>query len=255
MEQAVALGLDVVRIPAVEGNTISSSEQLRYDSISLDHRVLSPRELGCLMSHLEVWRRIVAAGDPWSFVAEDDLHISKAASQFLAGSGWIPSGIDIVKAETFLDPVTLSNQDINAPGGRTLKGLRSFHAGSAGYFISKDAAKVLLAFAEIHCEPADHFIFWPSGPRKHGLRIAQLDPAICVQDFLLDTGSRKVGFESTMIEERARFWNSDPRSRKLRGVARIPRELRRVAVQMANTLRASMPASLTKTVRKSVDFQ
>ena len=157
MEQAVALGLDVVRIPAVEGTTISSSEQLRYDSISLDHRVLSPARTGLpdepsggLAPHCRSRR-------PVELRCRGRPPYQQATSEFLAGSGWIPSGSDIVKAETILDPVTLSNQDIDAPGGRKLKGLRSFHAGSAGYFISKDAAKVLLAFAEIHCEPADHF--------------------------------------------------------------------------------------------------
>jgi glycosyl transferase family 25 len=232
--QASARALHFIRVPAVDGRDLSETGLEAYHERCPPFRSVSFGELGCFLSHVEVWRRIVAGAEPWAFVAEDDLHLGEDSERFLGSDDWLPPGVDLVKAETILTKVEMSAHALATPFGRSVRLLRSFHGGSAGYFVSEAGAARLLRFAEIHCEPVDHFIFGPSRRPAHGLAIAQIDPAVSIQD---DQLAESVGLVSDLNPERENFLNSDPRSRKPRGMRKLLREARRVGGQLRQAAR------------------
>lgn len=224
--QTAGQPLDFVRVPAVDGSKISEAELLHYHTLCPITRSISFGELGCFLSHVQIWKRIAAGSDQWAFIGEDDLHLGRDAEWFLSRDDWMPAGVDLVKAETMLTTVEMSSATLGAANGHDLRLLHSFHGGSAGYFLSRAGAARLLDLAEIHCEPVDHFIFGSSGRSQAGLSIAQIDPAICIQD---DQLANKVGLASDLDDERAEFLNRHPLSRKPRGARKLLRELRRAA--------------------------
>lgn len=73
-----ALGMRYERFPAVEGATFSQ-EELReaYDAkwaMRLNGRALLPGEIGCALSHLGVYRKIVRERIPHALILEDDAY-------------------------------------------------------------------------------------------------------------------------------------------------------------------------------------
>jgi glycosyl transferase family 25 len=250
--QAADRSLAFERVPAVDGSRLSEVELVSCHRRCRPDRSISFGELGCFLSHIHVWRRMVGEGTPWAFIAEDDLHFGQGSERFLEGDDWLTSDVDIVKAETMLTTVEMSADVLAAPFGHDLRLLRSFHGGSAGYFLSQAGAARLLAFAEIHCEPVDHFIFAPSHPAGHGLAVAQIDPAICIQDDQLAHGG---GLTSDLDPERDKFLRHHPLSRKPRGVQKLVREVRRVAGYCAGALRRLASTASGASVFRPVPIQ
>ncbi|MBZ9811021.1 glycosyltransferase family 25 protein [Mesorhizobium sp. ESP-6-2] len=63
--------------------------------------------------------------------------------------------------------------------------MRSLHFGTAGYIISKSAAKRLLKLTERFSDPVDHVMFNPAFGVARGLKTYQILPALCVQSYHL----------------------------------------------------------------------
>jgi glycosyl transferase family 25 len=70
------VGLDYELVPAVDGRTLSADDRARLVHSSLEGApqwLSAPGAIGCALSHLEVYRRIVASGDDAAVVLEDDV--------------------------------------------------------------------------------------------------------------------------------------------------------------------------------------
>ncbi len=250
--QAADRRLEFERVSAVDGTRLSEGELVSWHRRCRPDRSISFGELGCFLSHIHIWRRMIDENTPWAFIAEDDIHFGQGAEPFLNRDDWLIAGVDIVKAETMLTTVEMSAAVLASPFGHDLRLLRSFHGGSAGYFLSQAGAARLLAVAEIHCEPVDHFVFAPSHPTGHGLAMAQIDPAFCIQDDQLPNGA---GLTSDLDLERANFLAHHPLSRKPRGVRKITRELRRVAGYVSASLRRLALTAAGASVFRPVPIQ
>jgi glycosyl transferase family 25 len=223
--EAEKLGLAFIRESAVDGRTLTETILKNYHTRCPADRTVSYGELGCFLSHLAVWTRIANSQHAWGFVAEDDLHFSADAKRFLDNDKWLPSGVQIVKAETMQTTVRMSSAAFAKPFGSELRWLRSYHGGTAGYFISNSGASKLIELAQLRCEPVDHFMFGRSRAPGHQLAVAQMEPAIGIQSGLIDGRSSMV---SELDSDRKEFWNTHPLSRKPRGVGKLGRELRRM---------------------------
>lgn len=231
--QAEKLGLTFIRVSAVDGRTLTEVTLKNYHSRCRPDRTVSYGELGCFLSHLAVWTKIANSQNAWSFVAEDDFHFSADAKQFLESDTWLHSEVQIVKAETMQATVRMSSAALAKPFGIELRWLRSYHGGTAGYFISRFGASKLIQLAKIRCEPVDHFIFGQSGTQGHQLTIAQMVPAIGIQTELIEDRS---SMASELDSDRKEFWNTHPLSRKPRGFRKLDRELRRVISSLSRPI-------------------
>lgn len=179
-------GIPFELVEAVDGTALTVLEREGWILPSGAPRPLVPGEIGCFLSHRRVWKRLVEEGLDYGVVFEDDIRLSSRASALLSDLGWIPSEADIVRLETALMKVTWDQRSAAAVDGRAVRRLRSFHWGTAGYVISRRAAEDLLSLSEFISLPVDDFMFNPERSTSRKLKIYQLDPAICVQDNVLD---------------------------------------------------------------------
>ncbi|WP_136657832.1 glycosyltransferase family 25 protein [Nitratireductor sp. XY-223] len=220
------LDFDLVRIPAVDGSLLPESKVAEYAGRASGEFGLTRGDIGCFLSHRNAWRLIAEAPDRWAFVAEDDAHFSDDSARFFQSDDWLPDDADIVKAETVFQNVRLSGQRRRVYE-HYLSRMRSSHVGTGGYFISRDCARYLLDRTDGLMEPVDQLLFNPRLDLFKTLRIYQIEPALCVQDFNLRDG-RKVGFETTIMDWSRHTWTNPKR----RGIAKIRHEACRPFVRL-----------------------
>ena len=80
-------GLDYEIVPAVDGVRLKDEERARLvdaEAVARSPDWLRPGIIGCSLSHLEVYRRIVASGERFAFVIEDDVSFDPSIRDLLA---------------------------------------------------------------------------------------------------------------------------------------------------------------------------
>jgi glycosyl transferase, family 25 len=90
-----SLGLAYEVVDAVDGRLLSEEERRQF---APDAATMSPGAIGCFLSHLEVYRRILASGRPMGLLLEDDARLNPAFAPLLK-HGFPTDGFDYL----FLD--------------------------------------------------------------------------------------------------------------------------------------------------------
>jgi glycosyl transferase family 25 len=157
---------------------------------------LSRFELACLDSHKLAWRQFLNGPEGCACFLEDDLHIWPGLAALTGSGSWIPTGAHSVKLDTYLQKVELGDKRV-ATGGRQIARLYSRHQSSAAYILTREGAARYLDLTASASLPADYALF-PNHPRRLGLRIYQLCPAIAIQDHLLEPNQGGQAFTTTM---------------------------------------------------------
>ncbi len=85
-ENADAHGIELTRIPAVDGGKLPPDRPLPVDRKTFERihgkRIL-PGEIGCYLSHLDVLETIAAGDDPHAVIVEDDVRFDAGFLPFL----------------------------------------------------------------------------------------------------------------------------------------------------------------------------
>ena len=250
--QGGRLGLDMVRVPAVDGREMDEAELSRLRGLSSGNSLLSTSEVACFLSHRKIWRSVADGDEDWAFVAEDDIHFSSDAGAFLNSTGWIPANSYLIKAETNLKRQELSRAVLGRPSGHELRELRSNHFCSGGYFLSRDGAARLLAFSDVRCEPVDVILFSPDIGVMREMSVLQLSPAICLQDMFVP------GHEGKTLEsviDTARTDRRKSEKQALRREKKLRREAKRVAGQIVEPFRRLFLIATGHSVFRTVPFE
>ncbi|KRB24282.1 hypothetical protein ASD99_28970 [Mesorhizobium sp. Root695] len=169
------IGVLFDRVPAIDA--LHRSEFAKTSS------GLTPTEVACLMSHKVCWKIIANGDDAFGAIFEDDILFSEAAGPMLSHYGWIPADADIVKLETYLKKTVIAMKRTSVGRAFSVARLYGLHIGTAGYILSKQAARDLISRSLD--APADHVVFDPSLPSSSSKTIYQLLPALCVQNDLV----------------------------------------------------------------------
>lgn len=187
---------------------------------------LSEGEKGCLASHLALWQKCIDLNLPYICIFEDDVILSQRANQFLINDNWLKERFDlnepfILRFETFLFPVEIHNTKIVDYLNYAFKELNSNDYGTAGYLISKNAAKELLFyisnFIAEELVPVDELIFnyfINKQTNKQTISVYQLSPAICIQE--LQINAENAILPSQLNEMREQRWKAEKSSRKIK---------------------------------------
>lgn len=211
--------LDWERLSAVDGRTLPAEEQARWSATREDGSlILTPSEIGVLLSHRRFWKAVAECGVPGA-VVEDDIHLAPSARTWLTRSDWLPEDADIVKFETTGRKIAISRKAIRIGENFSLARLKSAHLGFAGYIVKPQAANQLLQATEHVGQAVDHIVFDHTSPLFHALNIYQTVPALCIQDQFLPNSELGLGGE---IE---RAWQ---REKKKSPRQKLVRELRRL---------------------------
>jgi glycosyl transferase, family 25 len=203
-------------------------------------RGLTRFELACLESHRGAWRLFLKRSDAYACFLEDDVHFSPDFGALVKTDGWIPPDAHSIKLDTYLQEVKLGERRPASPR-REIALLYTRHESSAAYILSREGAQRYLALTARAVLPADYSLF-PRCPRRLGLRVYQLTPAVAVQDHLLRPEGGEQTFPTAMAAGRG--W----RPRTLLG--KLWRETRRLLGQIADVpeaiyLRASVRPETT----------
>ncbi len=180
--QAGQIGVSLTRIPGVIGSQLTLDEARTWNPRPLSGKYLSANEIGCFLSHRRAWKSIAEGQSDFAAVFEDDICLSRDASELLANDHWIPPRTDLIKIETFNRKVLLKPPFVPVPGGRQLAKLAYQHYGTAGYIVSRTSAARLLAATKTFSVPVDVAMFSPKSRPVANFDVMQLSPAICIQE-------------------------------------------------------------------------
>lgn len=183
-------------------------------------------ELACLESHKIAWRKFLSGQENHACFLEDDLHIRPGFAALAGEEAWIPTDAHSVKLDTYLQKVELGERRA-AVGGREVARLYSRHQSSAAYILSRAGAARYLDLTADASSPADYALF-PNNPRRAGLRIYQLSPAIAIQDHLLEPGEGGQAFATAMAGH-----GGSAAPRRASRLEKLGRESGRLADQLA----------------------
>jgi glycosyl transferase family 25 len=98
--QAAGMGLDLVRIPGIDGTTMAASERVHYDERAFrrkNGRTLLAGEYGCYRSHLKALSAFLATGDAVGIIVEDDLILTEDLCRRTAAAFQACRGADVIK--------------------------------------------------------------------------------------------------------------------------------------------------------------
>jgi glycosyl transferase family 25 len=205
MQRMDSLRVEVQRVAAVDGKLLSLDEIERWEKVRHPRFGMGPGEFACFLSHRKAWKAVLRGEDDWAFVAEDDIHVSDQFPDFLANDTWVPSDANLVKAETAMQRVWMAPSVEMLVHGHSLHVLKSFHGGSAAYFVDKKTASWLLDQTETFCTTVDQLLFNPDFKIARQLTNYQVDPALAIQDWAYKTGPAGGAIESLLLAERADF--------------------------------------------------
>lgn len=182
------------RVSAVDGKTASEEELGR---LSPEARAgLSPGELGCMLSHIECWRRIVDEDLPCGCIIEDDVRFGDDILSFLSDAKVAADDRGIHRLESSLLTVDAESEPIKSRNGRSLYRLiaRTYCCGA--YLVSRRTALELLENFASFAAPVDVEIMGNVRDTLH-MPIYQWIPAPFVQDWRL--GRRSVFGDTSSI--------------------------------------------------------
>ncbi|MBC9229430.1 glycosyltransferase family 25 protein [bacterium SPL81] len=186
---------------------------------------LSRNELACLMSHVSLWQKAVDEKIPAIAIFEDDVHLSHDAQLFLRDSSWLQ--FDIIKLEKSYKSVILDLEEFQVFNNKqfVLRRLKKPHLGAAGYILSNRGAVTLLEYLK-NQNTLDHIdqIVFRKYIHEGDLGIYQLNPTLCIQDYILNPDEQK--FKTSLQ------WR-DKKQIKPKGVKKLLREFYRIFIQLA----------------------
>lgn len=219
--------LPYTRISAVDGADLDDNFASEYLSSNPIYP-MSNNEIACILSHRIIWNQIIHDNLPAACIIEDDVQLSPNFGDFIKSSDWIPEEFDIVKIETMLQPTWISRSRQSARD-RSLHELRSTHPGTAAYIVSLNGCRKLLALTEEPDRAADDILFELAIIKQNDLRILQLVPALCAQDFVLQDTTHASDIASDRQQLR--------KKKKPQGPAKLLREISRPYFQITGIIR------------------
>ena len=159
-------------------------------------------EVGCLLSHVEVWKKLVAHDFPSAAIFEDDVIFGIDAKETLETITF-SNKATIKKLETTFQPCFLARRPIFSTNKNCYYRLLSQHRGAGGYALNQMAARELLEMIAAKPSRADVLTFTPSmlGGR---VLVDQLVPALVIQQNFINPALRDPLLKSTLSEERAK---------------------------------------------------
>ncbi len=172
------------RMEAVDGNRATEAEYEGFIAARPRPGDLVWRrgQMGCFLSHFNIWRKMAHNAIELALVLEDDVRISSDLADYVYNPDWFPEGADIVRIETTGQWLKLAD---SAPvrGSRKIARVQTTAWATGGYVISGAAAQKLLATDPRTHMPVDAFLFdLERSVVARELNTMQLVPAMVTQD-------------------------------------------------------------------------
>lgn len=174
---AIARGLRLERIAAVDGRDPRTLEDAGYHPRAADRYRLLPEEVACFESHKRAWARIAGAPDAFGVVLEDDVFLAAEAADVLDALVSQCPSLDLVKLNAAPGGLHLRRVPLALLGDRAVMQPMRRSIDASAYLISHGYARRALDLHQTYAEPVDRVLFDPA--TCSGL--AQIDPGLTVQ--------------------------------------------------------------------------
>ena len=196
-----SMGVAFEFVDGIDGRTLPDAE-IRKFSFHQEIK-LGRGELGCLLSHASIWKRMAA--DPaceLALILEDDVHFSPGFGGLLANIRVDPDAIGLYRLETMLASVNISRRPRQAVGKYRVHKLLSTHAGTAAYIVNRKTAAHLSACYLSMRRAVDIELFSPERRTIGPIDVYQCVPAPCMQDMKFPASQQNAHLRSNITEER-----------------------------------------------------
>lgn len=195
--------LEYERIPAVDGKLISSSNKM-YDSSKNRthfHINMSKGEIGCYLSHIKCWKKIIDEKLDYAIIIEDDVKILQDLSKIkeLLNANLFPEWDYIKIGET---PIRRNSRVVKKIEDYSIvKYSKKVPTGAFGQIVSYEGSKKLLEYSNPFYRPVDvDFQYtWENNLTVLGIKPYFVD-AIKHQSDISDIGDRKKGKKRIFIK-------------------------------------------------------
>ena len=186
--QLKAFGLDYERIPAIYGATLTKDERkkcfARFHSFLAMGYPLKPGEIGCSLSHLICYKRILSEGWDGALILEDDAALEQG---FDRTADSIRSARAKGCPQVFiLSCIGGSHIQKDTPSVERIGGAM----GTEGYWISREAAEIIMKVNEPVVVPAD---CWGRWVKRHGLEMYRVYPTTVRQENVVYESDINIG--------------------------------------------------------------
>lgn len=230
MTAAARMGLDFVRIPAVDLAllAVTPSASFRPFRYSNERWTLRPFETAVFESHRKAWSTFLATGHDLAVIMEDDMLFAPGFAETVGHLQACAGTFDIVKLNHSAQRRRMGPAR-QVARGLTLRRIHENMADAGCYLLTRQAAMHLLDASRTYCAHADDFIFSPD----RGLRSFQLIPPNSAQILYLDAPASRIDTVSTRLLQTDRADKGPP-------AFRIWKELRRLGKKAAAGLRSRL---------------
>jgi glycosyl transferase family 25 len=163
-KQLEDLGLPYERVSAVRGSLLSADEKAQVFNLEANQRkydkILNDGEIGCYLSHVRCWERIVADELDFALILEDDAILTPEIKGFIEALPRLSDDWDYIKlSHGSKTKDTLETLDLG--DGLSLSRCLKLPSTTTGQFVSASGAKKLLASAYPIARPIDMDIqYW-----------------------------------------------------------------------------------------------
>ena len=170
-----SLGLEAEFIDAVDGNALTPAQASLYDrdrALAVYGTDMNPAEIGCHLSHLAAYRRIIAENLDAALVLEDDIECDADLPRLLRAaladrrSPWQILRLQSTKRSVIeADRPNTRGLAVSHCEGRSVARLRCGVLGGCGYLVKREGAIRMLAYASRPFMPIDQAIdrYWENG--------------------------------------------------------------------------------------------
>jgi glycosyl transferase family 25 len=226
VEQFGALGLPYELVDAVDGTMLDPETRARssqHRALFEVGRPLTDGEVGCSLSHLRVYERMVAERVPEVLVVEDDVRPTAALADVLAARDALPPDWQVVTLHSLFataDPQPVPGPPL-ADGYRVCR-YRRIPFGTQCTLVSLSAARRLVDVGYPVRMPADELLY---RRRPAGLRVYGIEPSPVVHEELgtqLRVGPRDAGSGLGRAVDRAVVTAGRVRTRIVRPSRMLP---------------------------------
>jgi glycosyl transferase family 25 len=200
------IGVKYDRCSAVDARAMSKTELSEFRKLRSHLPWHHDGQIGCFLSHFEIWKRIAGGSAKFGAVLEDDEHLSASLKNVLSDDSWIPEDCDIVRLEASTNRLLMDKTAMALVAGRPVYRLRSTSWCTGAYIISRECAAQLISLPAKTHQVLDYFLFCHETSRIAAkLVIYQVSPALAIQDgFLIDPSSDPL-FDSKIVNHSRSF--------------------------------------------------
>ncbi|PCJ08721.1 MAG: glycosyl transferase family 25 [Rhodobacteraceae bacterium] len=196
------LGPDSQIVDAVDGAALSKAELAAAYQPNLHAPrypfALRPGEIGCFLSHRNVWETFLASDAEAALILEDDVELNEDFDAALWLAQRHVDEIGYIQLQTR----TCDGDVIDRQGGYALIRPQITPLRTSGQLVSRIAAKQLLDATDPFDRPVDTFLqmHWYTG-----LHLGVVTPA-CLIDRTAETGGSTIGVSKPLLEKLQREW-------------------------------------------------